>query len=256
MGLDVYWYRKSAPLIPDSYEGDDGEKVDCSYPDSLPQEPSNCHPKHYCKRGYLRSSYNSGGTNTVLHRVGVPGFGEILGIENECGTDIDWAASKERCLDAIELMKARMKTLGNLAVTTLYEMFPPKTVAETATEALDLVAETVAKRAKKREETIDNEPMFDWYSTGQGSFWLTPPLKVVAAIPGRMQVNFFAPHKSGGPGHAVYLVYIEDREPEPGVTWEPGPYGWYLAALEVLLENIEWCLAQDDPDDYGVIWSC
>ncbi len=73
------------------------------------------------------------------------------------------------------------------------------------------------------------------FSSREGDFWLgEKPLLVRAAVWGK---SYF-----GGP--APYLVFEA-----------PDILAWYVEALEIVAETVDWVLAQPDPDCYYMHWS-
>ena len=75
-----------------------------SYPGSedLPETPSALHPDHMYKQTYFRSSYNSGGINSVAAARGLPGLYDIFQPpKDKYIFKPDWATCLERAAQAV-----------------------------------------------------------------------------------------------------------------------------------------------------------
>jgi len=188
------------------------------------REPSAQYPSHLFDMGYFRSSYNPRGINQVLRRVGVPDLYDIFGAGDKYELTPDWGASKVRAEQAIEALKAYMASdIGHFNVITVAArpMLGPAS-PRTPYDALQAFAEE-RKRA----------PAFpDGYSSGRGEFW-PKGTTIYAAIPGQTVLG----------------------EPALHLVCEDNGLDWYLQALEIVLETIDYVLAQPDTDDYYLMWS-
>ena len=179
------------------------------------------YPEHYFKIGYFRSSYNGSGFNHIMQTRGFPTIYDIFGVEGE-GDDTppDWEASRVRCLDAIERYGAFLATPAarwHVTNVTNYGSGP-----KSETEALEVFA-----------NHFNHDPFEgDSYSNREGLFF-PGGVKVLAALPGK---------KYGGYGE-TYLILDSD----------PSPY--YMQALDIMLETIDYVLAQPDKEQYYLSWS-
>lgn len=189
--------------------------------------PSEIDAEHMFKIGYFRSSYNGGGINRVMKKVGIQDLYEIMGVENSDHFNVhhDWAACRDRAEAAIQNYSAHLNSvLGKYDVTEVTNYHGSG--ARNEEHALELF-----------EQEITNQRMFNSYSTRDGNFWLDG-MKVLAVIP----------RQNNPMGSSVYVVY-EKLPPELGKE------DWYLTALRIVKETCEWVLRQEDPENYFMSWS-
>jgi hypothetical protein len=234
MGLDVYVYKCKAPIsdIRASYDSDD---IDA--PDALQEkleEVSALHPKHYFKRGYFRSSYNSGGINSVLRRMLDSGHELywVFGDPQDYIVTPDWHACLDRARSLLaEYHEAAAKSAGIDVMRFEANAFShPSELVGSEKQALD-----VFLRERARESPCDH------YSNRDGSFLLRDRvLRVRGVIPG-VHESF-----AGAGMPCCYLVVEEDPNPDGD---------FYEQAIEIVVETIEWVLAQPDPASYILHWS-
>lgn len=179
-------------------------------------------PEHYFKVGYLRSSYNGGGINRVLENLGVPGLYEIFEAGDEYCFQPNWEGALSRCVHAIELLKSK----GNYRVFTVSEnIFGSPNLPQNENEALAAFLEQIGK-----ESAFDDSG----YSTRSGHFYPKTPLKVFGLLPG--QSNILKKQS------CAYVVCEGENE-------------WYIKALQITKETIEYVLAQPDKEKYWLHWS-
>ena len=191
------------------------------------EEPSSVHPEHMFKIGYLRSSYNSGGINSVLDRAGCMSLYDIFEPKDgEYYVDIDWAAAKVRCEQAIaqyaKFLTGPMAGYDCMRVTD----FGHGGCKDEA-EALQLLA-------KQLEEHKEGSG-FRSYGNREGD-WYLDGVNVVGIVPNR------------GFGGGV-LILTKDKEVEKPED------NWYYQALIVTGEMIDYVLNQKDPENYFLSWS-
>lgn len=271
MGLDVYLYkcadRKQAKQIEEQYESKceaiwKKHTGDKAYGDCTEAEKDAAHretkklakamgigeygshssvekveldsvtdAKHLFKIGYFRSSYNDGGINSWLRRMGQPDLYWVFGQKKEPDYEFtpNWKQVKQRALKIVEALDA----LGDDASLDCFDVTPnlftgPHEKVVDEKSAMLAWQETVAGRK------ADSD--FTDFENGYGHFFMNG-FKVLALIPG---VKEFLGRKLP----ATYVVYRK----EDGVKW-------YQDALRIVAETADYVLAQDNPKDFYVHWS-
>jgi hypothetical protein len=188
------------------------------------EQPSAKYPEHYFKVGYFRSSYNDAGINSYARRMELPSLFDIFGYGvEEYKFKPDWNASLERAKDALVKWNDRYVKNKFDCLTISHNMFRAPTVLDES-EALKIAEKEISTRNTN----------FEDYSNGTGTFW-KDGIKIFAAIPGFTTVL--------GKEPCVYLIY-------ESVNLE-----WYVQAVEIVIETIEFVLAQPKPNDYLFHWS-
>jgi hypothetical protein len=184
---------------------------------------SDLHPDHYWNKGYLRSSYNGGGFNTV--------------VDNLIGHDLNWVfeplmkgddyrivATKtglRECRERAVQLRDHLATEEGFQVVS--EAANPFLVTPPALR--DDAAMKLFKAERVRKATQDKSEFDDsGYQTINGSFFLNHPLEVFAAIPGRDAL--------GTP--AIHLICKMDLT-------------FYREASDILIEFIDRALACKRP---------
>lgn len=187
---------------------------------------SKTHPEHMFKIGYLRSSYNSGGINSVLKRAGCMDLYDIFEPEDgEYYVDINWHEAQQRCEAAIAEYTAHLT--GPMAGYDCMRVtdFGHGGVKDDS-EALQLL--------KKQLEEHPAGNGFRSYGNRDGD-WFLDGTQVVGIVPNR------------GFGGGVFVL---TKEPA-----KPIEEDWYLQALVVTKEMIDHVVAQKDPENYFLGWS-
>jgi len=190
------------------------------------EENSAQFPEHMFKVGYLRSSYNSGGINSVLKRTGCMDLYDIFEPKgDDYYTDINWAESKERCEQAIA--KYREHLSGDFAGYDVIRVtdFGHGGATDDA-HALELLKNELRTRGADSFRSYGNREG-DWYLDG---------VNVVGIVPNR------------GFGGGMFIL-TKDKDvkvPEDD---------WYMQALMVTNEMIDFVLSKEDPENYFVSWS-
>lgn len=183
------------------------------------------YPEHMFKIGYLRSSYNSGGINSVLDRAGCMSLYDIFDPKgDEYYIDVDWAAAKVRAQEAIDKYTAHLT--GPMAGYDVMRVtdFGHGGVNSDA-EALEVFKKQLESRS---------EAGFRSYGNRDGDFYLDG-VTVCGIIPNR------------GFGGGTFLITKEEAKP---ISED-----WYLQALVVTLEMIDYVLEQPDPENHFLGWS-
>jgi len=193
-----------------------------SSPDKVKvKKESEIHPGHLFKVGYFRSSYNSGGINSVFRDYAIPDLYDIFNPGNEYYVRPDWSECLKRCKNAIELLKNGIENNPKFKFVVIEVSKYKDPEIDSESTALDAFIENL-----EQHEGSD----FRAYSGRDGLFYLDG-LKVYAVINGR---NRF--------GECTYV--ITDRD-----------FSWYVQALEIVQETIEYVLAQEHPEHYYLCWS-
>lgn len=225
---------------------------------------SKVYPDHMYKIGYLRSSYNDGGINSVLRNTidldlyyifHVPGRGP----EGDYHIAVDWDASLARAIDVRDRFAKYCEENGGYSVRriALNVLSPPNAIVKDERDAMRVFNENMSKHKKRLAEIAakGEKPNPHWdtgnYSNIHGDFHLTEPMRVVAHITG-IEENVIA--KLKGAGNAMmpctYAIYEGFKE-KP----EDRHYEWYQRALEITVELCEFVIAQPDRDQYRLAWS-
>jgi len=205
----------------------------------LEDMPSRVDPTHMFKLGYFCSSYNEGRIERVMRNLGLPSLHEIFGVSgDEYEIRPDWSAALTRVSQAIDGYADFLASdAGRFRVTNIRPMFDRG--VKTEKEALDTFLEQLRKNGDRAE--------WSNFSNGDGEFWLKG-IKVHAVITKtyeRPRPGDVIGALIGGP--SVFVVYEQERE--------DGKEDWYLTALRIVRESIEFVLAQPDKQHYYLVWS-
>lgn len=208
-------------------------------------------PDHMFKIGYLRSSYNEGGINRVLDTLGIPTLYDIFAPNDRYEFTPDWKKSLDLCTTAIDTYSAHLASaVGDIAITKVSaNMFTnPDELPKDENAVLEIVKRELAEWAKRDK----NHPFADsGFSNKEGEFFLSKPMQVVAIIPGT-QGSLAAKLYQGREAleMCTYIAYRIRKDEE-----DEGKENWYLTALKITREMIEYVLAQPDPEHYYLHWS-
>jgi hypothetical protein len=209
MGLDVYLFKLDEDVI----------DVDPESPGDGIEIASKHYPDHLFKIGYFRSSYNSGGFNSRMSKLGLPDLYWIFGAENGDTSVPDWHQALERIL---------------LMLGTLSDMVYGKD----GVYDVDTVILNGAERDKYEALDIFKSEMgksgpFRSYSSQHGEFFLDG-MEIFAIIPGKeFQWNC---------AHLIYKLSEESLK-------------WYMQALEIVRETIEYVIDTGEEGRYALSWS-
>ncbi len=219
MGLDVYMYRfeNGPPGDGDDYEATERKCVEL---------PSQVHPEHYFKIGYMRSSYNDGGINGILRgRIGTDLYGIFANDGETYYSRPDWGEAKVRAAKALADLRAYEAEHGCYRVWTVtHNPFAgPQTLDRDGALAL-----FVEERKKFRADDKNG------YSNKHGAF-VPRGLTLYGAVVGMDSL--------GSPG--VHLIY----------GGEDADFTFYEQALEVVIEMCEWVMGQPDREKLWLAWS-
>lgn len=187
---------------------------------------SSIHPDHMFKIGYLRSSYNSGGINSVLERLGCPDLYDIFEPTDEYNFTPDWVGAQARAAIALDKINEAMNSeFAKYDVTTVTAGLGGHGAVKTAGEALAVFKDQMIKK---------KDGAFTAYGCREGDFYLDG-IVVCGIIP------------NSGFGGGVHLITRNDSK--------EGNLTFYKEALEVTKEMIDYVLAQPNPNTYYLAWS-
>lgn len=186
------------------------------------------YPDHYFKIGYFRSSYNDGGIERILKNLGLPTMKDIFEYDGEYLFQPDWI----QALINVKNVISEFKTKGAYRIQSVQANMFSNEVVKSSQEAMNLFIKEVEKQKEYNETNPDREKFN--YSNSHGEFFLAEPSKVLALIPGTTE--FF------GQRPCVYMVRESDNT-------------WYIQALEIIQETIEWVLSQENKEQYYLHWS-
>lgn len=193
-------------------------------------------PAHYFKVGYFRSSYNEGGINNVLRRAGCMDLYAIFEPGDEYEVRPDWDACLARTNQAIEQYTAFLASDGGkYCVAKLSPMYDHGVATEK--EALDLFVKTMAERHSGFGDCD--------FSNRDGEFY--PQGITVRAVITKTYERPSNPILSFINQPTSFLIYDKPQE--------DGKEDWYLTALRIVKETIEYVLAQPDREQFYLRWS-
>lgn len=194
------------------------------YPNEKIEIDSATHPEHIFKIGYFRSSYNGSGINSFFGRIGLPDLYELFGVNRDEQDVTDWNAARPRVVDCIAAFKQQMDAgiIDCFDVGT--NMFSSGGEPENGEDAIALY----------KKETAGEHSFYAW-SSRAGQFH---PKGIEC-------VGFISGKKYGSP--CTFVMYKVTRD----------SLEFYLHALEIVLETIDYVLAQPDRNQfcYYLSWS-
>ena len=242
MGLDVYLHKCPAAVVaahaakreadPD-WDEDDEEREE-----ERIERDSATYPEHMFKIGYFRSSYNSGGIQSVMNSmIGVRPLDYIFEAKrDEYRVRPDWIEAANRCEDGRQKWAKHITTLPFQVECVSENPFDTRSTPPSNAQMVMDIFRTEYQKYTDRKE--GENPFGFSYSNRDGEFSLETPVEVHAMIRGTTR-NFL----TGKQEQCTYIVKkMTDHE-------------WYTQALEIVQETIEWVLAQEDPQDYLLHWS-
>lgn len=204
----------------------------------LGEQNSTIDPDHMFKIGYFRSSYNGGGFESVMRKLGLPTLHDIFEPSDEYEVKPDWDAALTRCNDALARYEAHLASpAGKYSVMEVRPMFEFGVNSEK--EALDMFTKSVLER--------ESSPFGGGgWSNRDGEFY-PEGMKVCAFITKTFKrSNGADPLASIFNSPSIFAVY--ERE-------DDGKENWYLTALKIVRESIEFVLAQPDKQHFYLTWS-
>jgi hypothetical protein len=159
----------------------------------------------------------------VLRNFGLPDLYDIFSRDDNA--EYVWAPDWMLALIKVQDCISRLRLMDNIRCFEVgsFNMTPETDSSEKAIQ--------VFLKEKERESS------FDGYSNRNGHFHIKEPLKVYGLITGSRKQLF-----GEGQIPCVYVVSEGDNE-------------WYIQALEIVQETIEFVLSQPDKDKYFLHWS-
>lgn len=190
------------------------------------------YPKHMFKIGYFRSSYNSGGINSVMESLGLFSLYDIFPEANfgkEYYVVPNWEGAGARVAYTLGRFKVLLGTEAVKYDATWIQDSPHITRMGSEKEAL-------RKFHERREEWEKKKAPFDCWSGRDGYFSLKEPLKVAAVMYGTSCNGMFK---------GVYLIHKVPKD----------SFEWYYHALEIVEETIRYIQKHPKPGKYVLGWS-
>ena len=176
--------------------------------DKFIEFPSKKYPDHLFRVGYFRSSYNESGINYVLESRGLPTLWDVF--DAKPGEFVpDWEKSLERANHLLTDLKRSFEEL-------------PYTVLSIGHSPWDSEVKDLGKVLTVFKQQKERKPSFDRFFSRVGFFSLNEPIQVHAIIPS---------------DRTVYIV--------TPITQEQIDY--YVQALEIVVETIEYVLSKETP---------
>lgn len=198
------------------------------------EQDSQLYPAHLFKVGYLRSSYNGSGFNSVMERKGLPSLYDIFknadAEDDEGYVRCDWARAKVLVAEALAKYEDMQKgILGRIdAMQVAANMFDPDYGPRNEREALEVAARMLEGPRHGN----------SGFSCKDGDFY-PEGIKVLGMIPGKDT-------SLRGERPCTYIIY--ERA-------EQGTQDWYYQALKVTEETIDFVLADPHPEHFHLVWS-
>lgn len=191
------------------------------------EEKSDKYPEHYCNKGYLRSSYNSSGFNSVanqligkdMYYIFQPLEPSYTGNEEEDEDAFYVPYPKKHLKEALERAKEVIKEMKEAppyrAMTvSAKNIFQQEDNVTTSSEALKIFQKELERNSQ------------GGYQNREGYFFQGDPIEIVAAIPGIDTFN----------QPSVHLIY----KSEDGMKY-------YIEQAEIIREFIEKAISLEDP---------
>lgn len=198
-------------------------------------------PDQYNKIGYWRSSYNSGGINSVLARMGLPdlyyiAFGEDADQDGYV-LFLDWAKVKERAEEVLKLYDKAKERVGGVDVMEVRarSLRPDLGEPHNENEALEMF---LTEREKYDPDAQGGPFDMSAYSNAAGE-WFHKGIEVLAFIPGKSKFGIVG-------NESVYVVYRPKSGDEEG--------DWYRDTLEIVRDTAQHAL-DNGPERFYVHWS-
>lgn len=194
------------------------------------EQDSKTKPDHLFKIGYLRSSYNGSGINRMLEKIGLPTLNDIFEPGDEYKFQPDWEAAKDKCESAIAALAGFMATpMADYGIfECAYNIFGDgKGLPNDEKAALQVFKNELDLHAVLKDKAYDS------YGNMSGRYFLDG-LKVCGFVHG----------KGFGDAPCTYVIYESKGE------WK-----WYLEALKITLETIEFAICHPERNKLYLHWS-
>lgn len=195
------------------------------------EKQSEKHKDHLFKIGYFRSSYNEGGFNNVMLNLLGKDY-TLNGILRPSSTDgaayVDWDTAHKRALRALYALKASI--LADDGLYTAHSIW--LSLSESSKSSPGDAINKCRREVDRWENTTQKT---SGYYNSDGEFYPQKPLEVYAIVSGVSAIGMST------------LFLIEKLKQDDAE--------WYVQALEIVVETIEYVLAQPDKEDYTLEWS-
>ena len=186
------------------------------------------YPKHPFGIGYFRSSYNEGGINKILENIGIPGLYQIFEPNERYEFSPDWNKALKATQFAITAFNDFI--LSPQGQFTVHQFSANIFTPENELPKSEVEAFQIFMQQYNRTDT----DKLGHYTNAAGEF-MFQGVPVYGLI--------------GGIGwHQKPTTFVV-------VKVKKGYYKYYLNALEIIKETIEYVLAQPDPANYYLHWS-
>ncbi len=182
------------------------------------------YPDHYFNIGYFRSSYNDSGIEKILRNLGLPTLKDVF---NHGEKDYIFQPNWENSLKNVNSLIEEFAKKGAYRVHDVSPNLFRDPDVNSEKEALEVFIDELSRKK-------GDGPEMNSYTNSKGEFYLSEPLKVVAMIPGTSNLL--------GQRPCTYIVTESDNT-------------WYLEALEIVRDTIQFVLDREDKEKYYLHWS-
>ncbi len=192
------------------------------------------YPEHMFKIGYLRSSYNEGGINSVLGRIGLPDLNDMFDADGTYDVKPNWAEVLVRVEDVIARYRTHVEGIaGQFDITTIRSPFND---GMEASEAMEVFIKQLGEYEQRKKDHGDDT--YSSYGSRDGEFYMKG-IKVFAMIP------------NSGWGKGYHVVFEKEN------AGQGAEADWYYQALLVTKEMVAYVLSrpQDEQHKYSLAWS-
>lgn len=231
MGLDVYlkkWEDIKGWEKCNNYE-DNEECLNFTYI----EQPSSKYPDHLFRVGYFRSSYNESGINYKLRNIIGLDLYSIFNpppLDKSYHFQPDWELAKSIAQKTLRDLKDYINkgSYGILKIDENPLVYRNNNAVTSEALALQKFQEILKKHC---------DSPFGNFTSANGHFFLSQPLKVLGVLHGRMEDVL------GVTRNCQYIIYEDDN------------LEWYVQCLEIVEETCDWVLSQPERDRYCLAWT-
>jgi hypothetical protein len=193
---------------------------------------SSKYTEHMFKIGYFRSSYNSGGIDHILRDMVGMDLYSIFEPKERYEFIPDWKKARSITEEVLNKFKQRIEETGGVSTMEVTYGLSHNGI-NNVQDALE-----VWKKRYSEEKNRDKSFLGGSFSCKEGEFFMDKPIEVCAIMPG---------FKKG---------FIRAQEPCTYVIYKNKEgYKWYIEALEIVVETIDWVLKQKKPEQFLLHWS-
>lgn len=182
------------------------------------------YPDHYFKIGYFRSSYNDGGINSILRNLGVADLYEIFNPNDQYVFAPDWELALIKTKEVLSVLREK-PNLRCFDISWNDFKNPLECDIRDEKKALEVYLSEKAREG------------MDCYLSGNGHFYHKEPIKVYGLVQG------------------VKKMILSDVVLPAVFVITEGQNEWYIQALEIVEETLNYVLSQPDKDKYFLHWS-